>query len=353
MEASAAQTKTVLVTGGSGYLGSWCVIELLRRGYEVRTTVRDLTREPEVRAAVSLEVDPGKSLTVLAADLLSGDGWSEAVQGCDYVLHVASPFPPQQPKDPDELIVPARDGTLRVLGASLDAGVERIVVTSSVAAVTGGGRPVSGPLTEENWSDPDNLKMTPYARSKTIAELAAWDFTKERGATEKLATVNPGAIIGPVLSEDRSFSLQAIERLLGGMPGVPRIGFSFVDVRDVADLEIRAMTDPAAGGERFIAVEAFMWMSEVAAVLREQLGKDAAKVPTRSVPNLVVRAMALFDPSVRSIVGQLGKRTQLSSEKAKASLGWSPRPVQETIADCGRSLSASRGGVRSGTPATP
>ena len=353
MEASAAQTKTVLVTGGSGYLGSWCVIELLRRGYSVRTTVRDLAREPEVRAAVSREVDPGGRLTVLAADLLSDEGWAEAARGCDYVLHVASPFPPRQPKDPDELIVPARDGTLRVLQVSLDAGVERIVVTSSVAAVTGGGRPVSGPLTEENWSDPDNPKMTPYARSKTIAELAAWDFMKERGTTEKLATVNPGAIIGPVLSEDRSFSLQAIERLLGGMPGVPRIGFSFVDVRDVADLEIRAMTDPAAGGERFIAVEGFMWMSEAAAVLRERLGEDAAKVPTRSVPNLVVRAMALFDPSVRSIIGQLGKRTALSGEKAKTQLGWSPRPLEDTIADCGRSLSASRGGGRPGTPATP
>ena len=353
MEASAAQTKTVLVTGGSGYLGSWCVIELLRRGYGVRTTVRDLAREPEVRAAVSCEVDPGERLTVLAADLLSDEGWAEAVQGCDYVLHVASPFPPQQPKDPDELIVPARDGTLRVLRVSLDAGVERIVVTSSVAAVTGGGGPVSGPLTEENWSDPDNPKMTPYARSKTIAELAAWDFMKERGATGKLATVNPGAIIGPVLSEDRSFSLQAIERLLGGMPGVPRIGFSFVDVRDVADLEIRAMTDPAGGGERFIAVEGFMWMSEVAAVLRERLGEDAAKVPTRSVPNLVVRTMALFDPSVRSIIGQLGKRTVLSGEKAKARLGWSPRLLEDTIAECGRSLSANRGGGRHGTPATP
>jgi dihydroflavonol-4-reductase len=338
MEASAAQTKTVLVTGGSGYLGSWCVIELLRRGYSVRTTVRDLAREPEVHATIAAEVEPGDSLSVVAADLLDDAGWKEAVSGCDYVLHVASPFPPAQPKDPDELIVPARDGTLRVLRASLAEGVERIVVTSSVAAITGGKRPVSGDLTEQNWSDPDNPKMSPYARSKTIAERAAWDFMGEQGATEKLATVNPGAIIGPVLSEDRSYSLQAIERLLGGIPGTPRIGFSFVDVRDVADLEIKAMIDPAASGERFIAVDAFMWMSEVAAVLREHLGEDAAKVPTRSVPNLVVRAMALFDPSIRSIIGQLGKRTRLSSEKAKAQLGWSPRPLEETIAECGRSL---------------
>ena len=338
MEGSQAETQTVLVTGGSGYLGGWCLVELLRRGYRVRTTVRELGREPEVRAAIETQVDPDDRLTVLAADLEDDAGWSQAVEGCEYVLHVASPFPPVQPKDPDELIVPAREGTLRVLGAALDAGARRIVVTSSVAAVTGGDKPASGPLTEQNWSDPGNPNLSPYACSKTVAERAAWDFMAERGATGKLATVNPGAIIGPLLSEDRSYSLQAIERLLRGMPGVPRIGFSFVDVRDVADLEIRAMTDPAAGGERFIAVERFIWMAEVAAVLRERLGEDAAKVPTRSVPNLLVRAMAIFDPGIRSVTGQLGKRTELSSEKARARLGWSPRPAEETVAECGRSL---------------
>jgi len=337
------ETKIVLVSGGSGFLGGWCVVELLRQGYAVRTTVRDLAREAEVRSAVATQVDAGERLTVLAADLLADDGWAEAVAGCGHVLHVASPFPPVQPKDPDELIVPAREGTLRVLRAALDAGVERIVVTSSVAAITGSGKAVSGrPLDERDWSDPENMDMTPYARSKTIAELAAWELARERGATEKLTTVNPGAIIGPVLGAGRSYSLQAIERLLGGMPGVPRIGFSFVDVRDVADLEIRAMTAPEAGGERLIAVDDFMWMSEVAAVLRERLGDDAAKVPTRAVPNLLVRAMALFDPGVRSIVGQLGRKTTISSEKARTQLGWSPRPLADTIAECAQSLLAQR-----------
>lgn len=333
------ETKTVLVTGGSGYLGGWCVVELLRRGYRVRTTVRDLAREAEVRTAVGTQVDPGDRLTVWAADLLDDAGWQDAVDGCNYVLHVASPFPPVQPKDPDELIVPARDGTVRVLEASLDAGVDRIVVTSSVAAVTGSGKGVYGrPLDEQDWSDPDNPKLSPYARSKTIAERAAWDFMHERGATGKLATVNPGAIIGPVLSDDRSFSLQAIERLLGGMPGVPRIGFSFVDVRDVADLEIRAMTAPEAGGERFVAVTTFQWMADIAAVLRSRMGEAAAKVPTRTVPNLLVRGMAIFDPSVRSILGQLGRKTSLSSERAKTRLGWSPRPIDETIVECAESM---------------
>ena len=338
MEDSQAQTKTVLVTGGSGFLGGWCTIELLRRGYRVRTTVRDLAREPDVRAGLASEVDAGDRLSVLAADLRSDDGWKQAVEGCDHVLHVASPFPPVQPKDPDELIVPAREGTLRVLNASLDAGVGRIVVTSSVAAVSGGRKPPSAPLTEDDWTDPDKPGLSPYVRSKTIAERAAWDLVRERNATEKLAVVNPGAIVGPVLSDDRSYSLQVIERLLRGMPGVPRIGFSFVDVRDVADLQLRAMTEPDAGGKRFVATTQFLWMSQVAEVLRDRLGEAAAKVPKRSVPNLVVRGMARFDPGIRSIVPQLGRKVTYSNEQAKGLLGWSPRPLEETIVECAQSL---------------
>jgi len=339
MEGGNAESKTVLVTGGSGFLGGWCVAELLRRGHRVRTTVRDLAREEGVRAAIAPVVDAGDRLSVLAADLRSDEGWAEAVAGCDCVLHVASPFPPRQPKDPDELIVPAREGTLRVLRASLDAGVQRVVVTSSVAAVrnSGPGRP-SGPLTEENWTDPDNLSLTPYTRSKTIAERAAWSLVEERGEREKLAVVNPGAIIGPVLGDADSYSLEAISRLLRGTPGLPKLGFSFVDVRDVAAIQIEAMTAPEAGGERFIAVAQFLWMAEIAAVLRERLGEDAAKVPSRNVPNLLVRAMGIFDPGVRSIVGDLGVKVEMSNEKAKARLGWAPRPVEETIVDCARSL---------------
>lgn len=330
--------KTVLVTGGSGFLGSWCVIDLLRRGYMVRASVRDLSREAALRAAIAGEVDGSDRLSVVAADLCDEAGWEQAVSGCDYVLHVASPFPSTQPKDPDELIVPAREGTLRVLRASLDAGVERVVVTSSIAAITGGLEPGSSSLTENDWSDPDNPKLTPYAKSKTLAELAAWDFVRERGETEKLVVVNPGAILGPVLSDNLSSSIGIVERLLGGMPGVPRIGFNIVDVRDVADLQFRAMSAPEAAGERFIAAESFQWMVEVAEALRNGLGETAAKVPTRTVPNLLVRAMAIFDPSVRSVVGQLGRRTETSSDKAKTLLGWSPRPSKETITDCARSL---------------
>jgi dihydroflavonol-4-reductase len=330
--------KTVLVTGGSGYLGGWCIVELLRRGYRVRTTVRNPAREREVHEAVASQVDPAHHLTVHQADLMSDEHWDNVIEGTDYVLHVASPFPPSQPKDPDELIVPAREGTLRALGKALDHGVKRVVVTSSIAAIRLAKGVNQRPLTEEDWTDPDAEGLTPYVRSKTIAERAAWDLVKERGAENRLAVVNPGAIIGPVLHGDISYSVQSIERLLKGMPGMPRLGFNFVDVRDVADLEIRAMTSPEGGGKRFIAVTQWLWMAEAGEILKERLGDQASKVPTREIPNLVVRGMALFDGGIRSIVGSLGKRTDLSSDRAKSTLGWSPRPIEDTIAETGQTL---------------
>ena len=339
--------STVLVTGGSGFLGGWCVIELLRRGYTVRTTVRSLSREPQVRATIGSEVDAGDRLAVLPADLTSDEDWPEAVAGCEYVLHVASPFPPNQPKDPDELIVPAREGTLRVLRASLSAGVKRIVVTSSSVAIRLSEGVTARPLNEGDWTDPDSPGLTPYARSKTIAERAAWDLVRERGEEDRLSVVNPGAIIGPVLNDDLSYSLQAVQRLLGGVPGVPRLGFSLVDVRDVADLEIKAMTAPEAAGERFIAVTQFLWMAEIGEILRERLEEAASRVPTRTIPNLLVRGMALFDPGIRSVVGGLGKRTELSSAKARESLGWAPRPIGDTVAETAESL------IHHGVVATP
>lgn len=331
---------TVLVTGGTGFLAGHCLAQLLARGHDVRTTVRDAGREAAVRSTLDAAgVDAGPRLTVAVANLEADDGWDAAVAGCRYVLHVASPFPAVQPSDPDELIVPARDGALRVLRAALDAGVERIVLTSSVAAV----RPdressAAAPFTEADWTDGANPARTPYVRSKTIAEQAAWSLVREAGAEQRLAAVNPGAIIGPALNDDHSYSLQSISRLLEGMPAVPRIGFSFVDVRDVADLHLRAMTAEVAGGERFIATDRFLWMAEVAAVLRERLGDAAAKVPKRQAPNLMVRAMALLDPSIRPVVGDLGRRTWYSSERARSRLGWTTRPVEDSISDCAQSL---------------
>jgi nucleoside-diphosphate-sugar epimerase len=337
-----AEQETVLVTGGTGFLGGWCIAALLRRGYSVRTTVRDLGREGELRSTardLSGSSEDGR-LSVLAADLLSDDGWDAAVDGCDRVLHVASPFPLTQPKDPDELIVPAREGTLRVLRAALKAGAARIVVTSSVAAVGGSAKGGGRPLDEAAWTDLDDPTVSPYARSKTIAERAAWDLVEEIGETERLAVVNPGAILGPVSGPDRSPSLEVVQRLLNGMPGTPRIGFNLVDVRDVADLQIRAMTDPKAGGKRFVAVRSFEWMADVAKVLRDQLGPEAPKVPKRSVPDLLVRAMGLLDPSIRSVTSQIGRKQEYTSAQAEDLLGWSPRPIDETIVDCARSMLA-------------
>ena len=307
----------------------------------MRTTVRNIAREPAVRATVDRAgVDGGDRLTVVAADLNDDAGWADAVAGCSHVLHVASPFPPEQPKDPDELIVPARQGALRVIDASLAAGVQRVVMTSSVAAVRHGRPPAEDkPYTEEDWTDGNDTARTPYVRSKALAEQAAWERVRAAGAEDRLATVEPGAIIGPVLNDDHSFSLQAVQRLLtGDMPAIPRLGFTFVDVRDVADLHIRAMTDPAAAGQRFLATDEFLWIADVARILRERLGDRASKVPTRVAPNFLVRVMSMFDRELRSIVGDLGKRAYYSNAKARDVLGWQPRPVEDSIAETGESL---------------
>ena len=339
MEQSARPEGTVLVTGGSGFLGGWCVVELMRRGYDVRATIRDSSREGEVRESLAGELGTADRLAFFEADLSEDAGWDAAIEGCAYVLHVASPFPPKSPKDADELIVPARDGTLRVLRAATKAGVRRVVVTSSSATVAGAPEPHPNPLTEEVWTDAADPDTRPYVQSKVIAERAAWEFMAGQGSTDRLATVLPSAILGPVLSRDLSYSVQAVERLLNrSMPGIPRLGFSFVDVRDVAELHVRAMTAPRAGGQRFLGAGPPLWLSDVARILRARLGADADRVPTRRVPNFMVRAAARFDPELKQIVGQLGKRSEFSSEKARTWLGWSPRPIEDTIADCGRSL---------------
>jgi dihydroflavonol-4-reductase len=340
--------ETVLVTGGTGYLARWCIQLLLERGYAVHATVRDPSREATLRSLFAAAGDTER-LRVFTADLLSDDGWQRATDTCDYVLHVASPFPPAQPKDADELIVPARDGTVRVLGAAYAAGVRRVVVTSSTVAVRNAGRPGPGrPLDEEDWASLDNRKATPYIRSKVIAERAAWDYAKATGSTQRLSVVNPGAIIGPLLGAERSYSLQTIDRLLAGsMPAIPRLGFPLSDVRDLADLHIRAMTSPAAAGQRFLGTGPFCWLSDIGAILREELGAQAAKVPTRQAPNTFVRLAARFDPSIRSVIAELGKRTEYSARKAETLLGWKPRPIRESVLDCARSILADGTGLTS------
>ena len=336
-----ADMGTVLVTGGSGYIGGWCVIGLLQQGYAVRTTVRSLTREGQVRSSLSKAVEIGDRLSFHAADLMSDAGWDEAAAGCDYVLHVASPLGVAEPKDPNELIIPARDGARRVIGAAIKAGVKRVVQTSSVAATS---RPTGSPDSisdETQWTDLTLPRVSAYAQSKTLAEKAAWELIGAAGGATTLATVNPALVLGPVLGHDFSESVQVVERLVSGrVPGLPRLGFNIVDVRDVADLHIRAMTAPEAAGQRFIAAGAYAWMADIATTLREKLGTGAAKVPTRKVPDFVIRLAALFDKDPGAVTPGLGLKHDFSSAKAQRVLGWKPRPIEETVLDCARSLIA-------------
>lgn len=332
--------STVLVTGGSGFVGCHCILQLLAAGYQVRTTVRSLKRESDVRAMLKVaEVEPGDRLSFVAADLENDAGWREAVAGCEYVLHVASPLPASVPKSEDEVIIPAREGTLRVLRAARDADVKRVVLTSSFAAIGYGHEQQDTPFNETNWSNLTDDAVA-YMKSKTLAERAAWDFLAKEGGRLELSVINPVAVFGPVLGPDYSSSILLVQRLLAGaMPGCPRLHFGLVDVRDVADIHLRAMTNPAAKGERFLATAGdFMSMAEVAKVLKRHLGPAAKRVPTRELPNWVVHLAAFRDPAVRLILPELGKVKNATNEKAKRLLAWKPRSNQEAILATAESL---------------
>jgi nucleoside-diphosphate-sugar epimerase len=333
--------STVLVTGGSGFIGSHCILQLLAAGHQVRTTVRSLKREADVRALLrAAGADPGNRLSFFAADLERDAGWKEAVAGADYVLHVASPFPPTVPKNEDELIVPAREGALRVLRAARDAGVKRVVLTSSFAAIGYGREEQQAPFNENDWTNVSGDDVTPYVKSKTLAERAAWDFVAKEGGSLELAVVNPVMVAGPVLGADYSPSILLVQRLMdGALPGCPRLRFGVVDVRDVADLHLRAMAGPAANGERFLAVAGdFMWIREVARVLKDRLGALAKRVPTRQLPNWLVRVASMADPAVKQILPELGKNKNATGDKAKRVLGWAPRSREDALVATAESL---------------
>ncbi len=333
--------ELVLVTGGSGFVGAHCILQLLTAGYRVRTTVRDLTRETVVRAMLKTGgAEPDGALTFASADLMSDAWWADAAAGCNFVLHVASPLPAYVPKHEDELIVPAREGTLRVLRAARDAGVKRVVMTSSFAAIGYGKAPLDRPFNEEDWTDPTAKGLTAYTKSKTLAERAAWEFMTREGGALELATVNPVVVFGPVLGSDYSTSIQVVQRLLdGSMPGCPRLMFGVVDVRDVADLHLRAMTDKAAKGERFLATgDGFMSMREIALALKARMGNVAKGVSTRELPDWLLRGAAIFSPVIRQIVPELGKVKNASNEKARRVLGWTPRSNEEAVIATGESL---------------
>src|SRR5271156_1946481 len=331
----------VLVTGGSGFIGSHAIVQLLAAGHQVRTTVRDLKRENDVHAMLrNGGAEPGSRLSFVAADLTSDAGWPEAVAGCEYVLHVASPLPPAVPKHEDELIVPAREGTLRVLRAARGAGVKRVVVTSSFAAIGYGQTDHQKPYDETDWTDPNAEGLAAYPKSKTIAERAAWDFMAKEGGKMELSVVNPVAVFGPVLAADYSASILLVQRLMdGAIPGCPQLYLGVVDVRDVADLHLRAMTHPAAKGERFQCVAGdFVSMLEIAQMLKRRMGEAAKRVPTRQLPNWLVRIAALRDPAVKLVLPELGKRKNATNEKARRVLGWAPRSNEESVVATAESL---------------
>ena len=329
-------TDTVFVSGGSGYIAGFLIRQLVAEGWMVHTSVRDLAKEGAVRALLALD---NNRLRFFAADLSQDAGWAQAMAGCSHVAHVASPLPFGVPKDANELILPARDGALRALRAAKAAGVRRFVMTSSVAAVSyGRGRGVHH-FTESDWTQLEGKGLTPYIQSKTIAERAARDWVAAEGGGIEYCSINPSVVLGPVWSRDYSASVLIVKKLLNGSLGAcPDIGFGVVDVRDVADLHVRALKAPGMAGERFIASGPFMKLREVADVLRAELGPQAHKVTTRNVPDWLVRVMGLFNPMARAVVGELGSVRHQDASHAKAVLGWQTRPVQQSIVDAARSL---------------
>ncbi len=330
---------TVLVTGGSGYLAGWMIVRLLQEGFRVRTTVRSSSREGTVRSAVAGQIDAGDRLSFAVADLLKDDGWHEAVQGCDYVLHVASPMGQGEPKA--DLVRPAREGTLRVLRAAQNARVQRVVLTSSTVTLKRTLKPGESymPADESVWTDTEEKGLGEYDRSKTLAERAAWDFAAETNSTNKLTTVLPGMILGPMMTGNISGSVEVVSRMLQGrVPALPRAGFSIVGVHDLAELHLRAMVAPEAAGQRLIGVGDFLWMEDIARLLKDNFGQQAAKVPTRRLPDFVVRFAGLFQQEARFMTGLLGKRTEYDVSKAARLLDWRPRPSSEVVLECANDL---------------
>jgi dihydroflavonol-4-reductase len=330
----------VLVTGGTGFIAQHCMIALLQAGYRVRTTVRDLAREGEVRSHLKVGgVDAGDRLSFVVAHLGADQGWREAAAGCSYVMHGASPTPSGGQVHEEEWIRPAVDGNLRVLRAARDVGVKRVVLTSAFGAIGVGHPPMKRPFNETDWSDLGNPDVAPYQKSKTLSERAAWAFMAEEGRGMELTAINPVAVLGPVLGADFSHSIRLVKFLLDGQPACLKINSGFVDVRDVADLHMRAMTHPAAAGERFLAIAGeSMWMVELAEVLRNRLGEAASKVPTRVMPNWMARLAAKQNSTMRSAVPLLGINLNATAEKARRMLGWSPRSREDAIVATAESL---------------
>ncbi|KQW45382.1 MULTISPECIES: NAD-dependent epimerase/dehydratase family protein [unclassified Roseateles] len=336
-------TPRILVTGGSGYIAGVLIRQLLAAGWQVHTTVRDLAREPALRQMLGNDTGAVQDqLRCFAADLMHDAGWAQAAAGCSHVAHLASPLPAGVPRNANELIVPARDGALRALKAARDGGVQRVVMTSSVAAIAYGHGPGEHRFTESDWTRLEAPGIPPYVQSKTVAERAARDWVAQEGGGLEFCTVNPSVVLGPVASADYSASVLIVRSLLEGrIPALPNIGFGIVDVRDVVELHWRALTAPQRmANERFIACGGFLWLREIAAILRAELGDDARRVPTLQMPDWAVRLLAKVSPTVRAAASELGTVRHQDSTHAREVLGWVPRPPRETIVATARDLIA-------------
>lgn len=329
----------ILVTGATGYIALHILARLLNRGETVVGSARSTKSDGKIREAILPELSDKAALekySTVALDLTSDDGWAEAMNGVDRVIHTASPFPLTQPKDDEELIRPAVDGTLRVLRAARDAGVSRVAMTSSSVAIMENHEKTV--FDERDWSS-DGPTLSPYARSKTRAERAAWDFLRDEAPGLELAVINPTFVQGAPLGETYGTSVSVIERLLEGKdPMLPRVGFPICDVGDVAEAHIRALEVPDAAGHRHIVSDRFLWFREMADVVREAV--PSANPARREAPNFAMRVLALFDPAIRTIVPQLGRKFEGDNRRLREVLGIEPRDVRESIADTAHWLAA-------------
>lgn len=330
--------KTVLITGISGFIAKHVALEFLKAGYKVRGTVRSKAKGEKVVETLKKHFDKAK-VEIFEADLSSDAGWEDAVKGCDAVAHVASPFPLAQPKDENELIKPAVDGTLRVLRAAKAAGVKRFVQTSSTVAIMFGHGNDKTNFNEESWSVVNGPGMTPYAKSKTLAEKAARDFVAAEGGDMHFSTVNPGLVLGPSLDGDIGASLELVQMMLNGKyPGAPKLMMPVVDVRDIAKMHLLAMESDEPSGGRYSGVASLNWLMEIATALREGLGDSAKKAPKFELPNFVVRIVGLFDPAVKAIVPDIGIERKLDNSHTKKALGIEFIPMKDASVASGKSL---------------
>lgn len=330
----------VLVTGGTGFVGVNCILQLLQQGYKVRTTVRLMQRKNEVLEMLRVGgITAFENIQFIEADLNKDDNWDQAVTGCRFVLHIASPIH-LMPKNDEEMIRPAVDGTLRVLNAAVEAGVKRVVMTSNFGAIGYSHSNINALITEESWTNPKEKGLSAYIKSKVLAEKAAWNFIDRHGDKLELAVINPMGIFGPSLGPDLSSGFELMKRLLdGSIKRVPNITLGIVDVRDVADLHLRAMTNPNAKGQRFLALAGgIITLPEIAALLKRELGERAKKVSTKKMPDWVIHLAAPFNTMARHIAPQLGRYRNASNNKAKAMLGWQPRSNEEALLATAESL---------------